>query len=298
MKKIILLFTLISASVNYGQNTSGYNLLVNYPFTSNLSDTSGNYNDADATNAPFQGGGIYLNGIYNNGNNGNYSQLFTDQISSFDMNKFIVKVDFKLDNSANDQILICGKYFRWLTAYTSNNKLELLAYSSSSGNTIVTNQTITSNTWYTLGIEYNHDANQIKIYLDNNLVNTTDLPAGFTFFYNDDFIFTPEDGGIASIMKGYWRNFYIYANATTGIDDIYSDKQVSLYPNPSNGMINIDTEIPEPIKSIQVFDSVGKQIGSFFSDGKIKLLNPNRGIYFVKVNFAETAIVKKVIITG
>lgn len=83
MKKITLLFVLIITTVNYGQNISGYNLLVNYPLTSDLSDISGNYNDAEATNAPFQGGGIYLNGIYNNEANGNYSESkFTSTIST------------------------------------------------------------------------------------------------------------------------------------------------------------------------------------------------------------------------
>ena len=67
---------------------------------------------------------------------------------------------------------------------------------------------------------------------------------------------------------------------------------VSIYPNPSNGIINIDSS--EKINTIHVFDITGKTVLTKTTN-TIDLTNLENGFYFIEVNTPKGTSIKKII---
>ena len=78
--------------------------------------------------------------------------------------------------------------------------------------------------------------------------------------------------------------------STTSIND-YSDTKVSIYPNPSNKVIFIDSD--NEIKSISVFTAEGKLIKT---TKDINITIENSGVYFIKVETIEGNTYQKVVV--
>ena len=78
--------------------------------------------------------------------------------------------------------------------------------------------------------------------------------------------------------------------STTSIND-YSDTKVSIYPNPSNQAIFIDSE--NEIKNISVFTAEGKLIKT---TKDISITIENSGVYFVKVETTQGNTYQKVVV--
>lgn len=74
------------------------------------------------------------------------------------------------------------------------------------------------------------------------------------------------------------------------------NQNVSVYPNPSNGLFSIN--IPENIliEKVNVTDITGKQISiEANSNNQFDLTNFNAGVYFLNIETSEGKIIKKVI---
>ncbi len=74
---------------------------------------------------------------------------------------------------------------------------------------------------------------------------------------------------------------------TTGINQLYSNDKIIVYPNPSYAEFNVKSS--EIIKQLEVFDVFGKTVKIIFPVKKQKnitfnLLNQSKGIYFIKIN--------------
>lgn len=215
MKKLyILLLFIFVVKTGYNQNLTGFQKIVDYPFSNNATDLTGNYSDATVLNAPYQNGGIYSNGKYS-GNDTTGSYIRTPNITGLDLEKFAIKLDFKADTVGKD-ILICGYYWRWLTVYTNpDSTLELYAnLNNSTGKVITTNFKVVPGTWYSLGMVFDslfsHDLN---IFIDNSFVGNGVFLTHFN--HQNDFTFSNENGGTAVTFKGHWKNLQIYNQCTS-----------------------------------------------------------------------------------
>ncbi len=88
---------------------------------------------------------------------------------------------------------------------------------------------------------------------------------------------------------------------TTPTDDIFTnDNQVKIYPNPTKTGFSIDLSSPfnlNDIKNISVFDAKGAQV---FTTNQyqnfIALPNVQSGIYFVKIQFSGSQLIKKLVV--
>ena len=78
--------------------------------------------------------------------------------------------------------------------------------------------------------------------------------------------------------------------STTSIND-YSDAKVSIYPNPSNQVIFVDSD--NEIKNISVFTAEGKLIKT---TKDINITIENSGVYFIKVETIEGNTYQKVVV--
>lgn len=83
---------------------------------------------------------------------------------------------------------------------------------------------------------------------------------------------------------------------TTGINKVNQEADVSVYPNPNNGLFNVSAS--SKIKSIKVYNLIGKSIfeTNDLNNKKaiVNLQNINSGIYLLKTETEKGIIVKKI----
>lgn len=119
------------------------------------------------------------------------------------------------------------------------------------------------------------------------------------FFIGTLFFNTP---GIAPITSAGESDFFVaklgaYACGTNSTEK-FNNIKVNVYPNPTNDIVNIETD--ETLLDYVVYDMNGREIqnGMFGSSNQINLQNATNGVYFVKVttvynNVATVRVIKK-----
>ncbi|MBL0103047.1 MAG: aryl-sulfate sulfotransferase [Bacteroidetes bacterium] len=85
---------------------------------------------------------------------------------------------------------------------------------------------------------------------------------------------------------------YIYI--TTGITNDEFSKSVTLFPNPSNGMIHIGGIAPENINLTTISDIHGKVVSESKNASQIDLSAVANGLYMVRIQTAGHVMIKKV----
>ena len=100
-----------------------------------------------------------------------------------------------------------------------------------------------------------------------------------------------QDDGSKKIMQAK----YLPTKTPLSVNDTVFEN-VSLYPNPTKGILNITTN--QEI-SVSVMDLLGKTViasTKFNSNATLDLSNLNNGVYLVKVNNGNTVGTKKIIL--
>src|SRR5690606_12458422 len=118
------------------------------------------------------------------------------------------------------------------------------------------------------------------------------------FFYGSSlFTNTPN---ITPLVGAGESDFFVaklgaYACGTNSTED-FNNIKVNVYPNPTNDIINIDTQ--ETLHNYEVYNVLGQQIqkGNFNGNNQLNLHGATAGTYFVKVTTTQgsTATVKVV----
>lgn len=142
---------------------------------------------------------------------------------------------------------------------------------------------------------------------------------GYNIYRNDDFYrFQAEIGVVHQpfgsnsedfLYYGDWQGFYAHITAvyTGGIESEYVETiwvtgpalgnadfekpKVSVYPNPTKGILNIDAE---NITQIEVYDISGKRLASYGGQSQIDLSGLSKGIYLVKLTSDKETFVCKI----
>jgi len=108
--------------------------------------------------------------------------------------------------------------------------------------------------------------------------------------------------GIAPLNSAGESDFFVaklgaYACGTNSTEK-FNNIKVNVYPNPTNDIINIETD--ETLLNYVVYDMNGREIqnGIFGSSNQLNLQNATNGVYFVKVttihnNVATVRVIKK-----
>ena len=140
------------------------------------------------------------------------------------------------------------------------------------------------------------------------------LKANHTLVYNDinlavagiyTAVFRTEDnsGNVSKDFTLYVDCRYTYDVVTGSVNDIAMDDLLSVYPNPTTGVIILNTNLPENQEvNIAVYNTMGQEVAAVqngkVSNGQysIDLTNQSNGIYYVKMNLNGNIITKKVVL--
>ena len=80
-----------------------------------------------------------------------------------------------------------------------------------------------------------------------------------------------------------------------GIFDIQdSEFAISIYPNPTAGILNIGAD---RVLSVEVFDQLGRKVALFPNTNRIDIGGLPTGNYILKINLQDTQSIQRVILT-
>lgn len=122
------------------------------------------------------------------------------------------------------------------------------------------------------------------------------LEIGTTYFWR---VRAYENGDTTN-----WSETRSFLVNPQGLNDIYSSKNINIYPNPSNGYVTIDLDaIHQSEVEVRIIDLVGKTIynnvlkfDQGFSTRTIDLMKFDDGIYLIEVKIDQEKYTGKIII--
>ncbi|HSD13601.1 MAG TPA: T9SS-dependent M36 family metallopeptidase [Flavobacterium sp.] len=106
--------------------------------------------------------------------------------------------------------------------------------------------------------------------------------------------------GVAGIQDQL-EDFTIPASCVAGVYDLFNDKSIRVYPNPTKGQLNIAISNYSGKLSIQVFDLNGRSVynqdvNDFNAESAINLSNLQSGMYLIKVDGDNVSHTQKIIL--
>ncbi len=79
-----------------------------------------------------------------------------------------------------------------------------------------------------------------------------------------------------------------------GIDDNIEDL-VSIYPNPTSGILNLKIPTNIEVKNVKMFDILGKNVGVSYNNGVVDVSNLFQGVYLLKVETTTGIVTQKIV---
>ncbi len=289
MKKFYYLFVL---AILITGGLQAQELMARYPLTINGADTTGQNDDMELTNAIFENGGVYSNGIYY-GNDTNGTVLVTPPFASFNYDDFTVYLTFYMNQYPGSRmpVLIGGRLWRWIGVYADTSNVWFMANDGSIYQN--TNHTIPLNQWNTLRISYNGAMDKCYLYLNSNLIGEYDIES---FNTGDDPRFINSHEGQGLTFKGYWRDLVFYnSSEPTGIDNI--NTLSTILASAGGNLLTIQVPQQASVITMKVIDLQGRYINSYrLKQGNNSIItnNPGSGYLLIFSNRNGNQIVKKV----
>jgi|TARA_R100000479_G_scaffold33554_4_gene14343 hypothetical protein len=89
-------------------------------------------------------------------------------------------------------------------------------------------------------------------------------------------------------------NFLFGADCTLSIGDNQLS-QVSIYPNPSSGILNIETPASVEVNSVAVYDVLGKKSNVSLVNGQVNISNLANGVYILSMDTNAGTLTQKIV---
>ena len=107
-------------------------------------------------------------------------------------------------------------------------------------------------------------------------------------------------GGVPTLIGYIFRDTQFIISTCTGVNENKNDRNNTLFPNPTNGILNIDLEILNDGKAtIQILNSLGEVLNTeqvYLQNPILNIEHLPSGIYFLKITGNNnTNITKKII---
>jgi hypothetical protein len=182
-------------------------LLATYTLDGTAADALGNYGDATLGSAPFENGGVYLNGIYGEG--GGF--VSTPRIEGLTDGPFSVTVEFMIQEipPATRPVIVGSSAWRWMGAIVDWDGHVQIIYNSTTG--FLGSAAVSLDQWHTLVLIY--DGATGNVYLDGVLVASQE----FTLEGGGDPTLLTLNGANGTAFKGHLKNLNVYQGVLTGI---------------------------------------------------------------------------------
>jgi len=140
--------------------------------------------------------------------------------------------------------------------------------------------------------------------VDNGSYLSTQNYSAYLWYYNGSPIsgasgidYTPTQGGSYYVevinSSGCSGQSSPIQFSGVGINEI--DNNLSIFPNPTSGIINIVTE--SKVEFVSVYNTIGKKENIEIRNNKLDLSNLNNGIYFINLSTRGEIITKKIILS-
>ena len=71
--------------------------------------------------------------------------------------------------------------------------------------------------------------------------------------------------------------------------------QVSIYPNPSSGILNIETPASVEVNSVAVYDVLGKKSNVSLVNGQVNISNLANGVYILSMDTNAGTLTQKIV---
>jgi hypothetical protein len=287
---------MIWASLFVGaQDLGSRSLLAHYPFTSDASDATANFADAQLINAPIQGAeGVYSNGNYI-GSDPDSCFVSTPNITSIDTADLAIAIEFKISEypSISEPVIIGGSSWRWIGAEIGNTGLLGLVYN---GIGTASTEVVSLNTWHTLVLTYNNQLAEFKLYFNGSEAHsataTLDAPPTERDISN-------THGGFGFTFKGNFRNLKVYGPASTSSVNDRDLVTFQLHHNAAQQRIEIQTAERIDDLSYRVYGLEGRSLseGILPINGKLEIPSTAVGTYIVALYRDEKIVgMKKIVL--
>lgn len=213
-------------------------------------------------------------------------------------------------NSATSTVTLrlTGPSDKWFAigfnATTMSNGTDCLYYSTSLVDSVLTGQsaptTDASNEWTVV-------SNNLLSGTTRSLVLTRSFAGGagdYTFAYNNNSlnVIWAYGSGLTMVQHaGGAARGSSNLGFTLGVDDFTSLNNISIAPNPSNGLFTITKNIQTSISKVTVFDINGKVLRVIDSELSLETIQMNlsdfsKGVYFLEICNDIDKVVRKIII--
>ena len=196
-------------------------------------------------------------------------------------------------NTGTDIQATCNSY-TWIdgiTYYSSNNTATHTLTNAANCDSVVTlNLTITDVSTTLSGLTISANNITATSYQWINCLDNTALQgetnSSFTATTNGDYAIIIAANACSDTSD-------CVSISTVGINDL-AFENISVYPNPTNGIVNLN--ISETLSSIRIMDLTGKTIQVFNAESaKLDISNFTAGIYFLEIANAERKSVVKIV---
>jgi hypothetical protein len=171
--------------------------------TNSADDALGHYGAMTLMNTPFAGGGIYCNGIYENGVDPNRSFAGTPSLSELNFNGFVMAVDFMVGTNRMAPILVGGSGWRWGGVHMmSDGRVGLLINGTAYAGTVA----CSTGVWHEAVFVYTASNRTAELYLDGQLAGRREAVLN----NGNDRSICNTHGGNGTTFKGYLRNLRVW----------------------------------------------------------------------------------------
>lgn len=158
------------------------------------------------------------------------------------------------------------------------------------------------NTWYRFGVAYNTTTGAITWKgpgFENVGVNPANYAGPFEPLEVDFVSGTPTTNTAAAELT--YDNYVVTATATVALlsNDDFTASKFAVYPNPSNGLVNISSDLNSSLNSVSITDLNGRTVKTVELNGdssaQVNISDLSAGVYMMNINSDQGSTTKKII---
>jgi hypothetical protein len=186
--------------------------IAHYPLQSDNLDATGLNGPMTLTNAPFENGGVYCNGIYYPNDTVNGYEVITPSLPQLNFSSFAASIEFRMSEYpvapfSPRPIIICGSSYRFLGAEVYQDGTIALRYNNA--NVQTTPQVVGLDSWHHVLVTYDASTTTGKLFLDGLFVTS----AVFTLEHGAARDVLTENPAQGRSFKGWLRHLVAYDSA-------------------------------------------------------------------------------------